>query len=143
MSDLTLSGKILVIYPKQQVNDRFAKREFVLELTEEINGNTYTNYAKMQTVQAKCDLLDRFSEGEDVTVNFNVKGNRWEKDGVPQFITNLDVWRIQSAATNTPANYSQNAQDTQPGLVTNAPSQPAPVPNGQSGTPEEESGLPF
>jgi hypothetical protein len=95
---LEVTGKLLVKYDAQQVNDRFKKREFVLELAEEINGNVYTNYAKMQLVQQKCDILDRFNEGDNVKVSFNIKGNRWERDGKVNFITNLDAWRIEAAA---------------------------------------------
>lgn len=95
---LEVTGKLVVKYDTQQVSDRFKKREFVLELAEEINGNTYTNYAKMQLVQNKCELLDRFNEGDMVKVNFNIKGNRWERDGKVNYITNLDAWRIENAA---------------------------------------------
>lgn len=94
---LEVTGKLLVKYEAQQVSDRFKKREFVLELAEEINGNVYTNYAKMQLVQNKCDIVDRFNEGDMVKVSFNIKGNRWERDGKVNFITNLDAWRIESA----------------------------------------------
>jgi len=100
---LEVTGKLIVKYDTQQVSEKFRKREFVLELSEDINGNTYTNYAKMQLVQNKCDLLDRFSEGDVVKVNFNIKGNRWEKEGRVNFITNLDAWRIESAAASTGA----------------------------------------
>lgn len=98
---LEVTGKLLVKYDAQQVNERFKKREFVLELAEEINGNIYTNYAKMQLVQQKCDILDRFNEGDNVKVSFNIKGNRWERDGKVNFITNLDAWRIESAGAAT------------------------------------------
>jgi hypothetical protein len=67
-------------------------------MSEEINGNVYTNYAKMQLVQNKCEILDRFNEGDQVKVSFNIKGNKWEKDGKVSYITNLDAWRVESAA---------------------------------------------
>lgn len=90
-----VTGKLLVKYDTQSVNDRFRKREFVLELEDNVNGNIYTNYAKMQLVQNKCDILDRFKEGDLVKVSFNIKGNRWERDGKVNFITNLDAWRVE------------------------------------------------
>lgn len=90
-----VTGKLLVKYDTQNVNDRFRKREFVLELEDNVNGNIYTNYAKMQLVQNKCDILDRFNEGDLVKVSFNIKGNRWERDGKVNFITNLDAWRVE------------------------------------------------
>jgi hypothetical protein len=108
---LELTGKLYVKYDTQQVNDRFRKREFVMELAEEINGNVYTNYAKMQLVQNKCDILDRFNEGDPIKVSFNIKGNRWERDGKVNFITNLDAWRIESAAAGMqPAGGMQQPQ---------------------------------
>lgn len=105
---LEITGKIIEIAPTQQVSDKFKKREFVVEISEDINGNTYTNYAKFQAVQAKCDILDKFSAGQSVKVSFNLKGNRWEKDGKTQYITNLDAWRVELAI-----NYANNPSTPQ------------------------------
>lgn len=107
---LEVTGKLLVKYPTQQVSDKFRKREFVLELAEEINGNVYTNFAKMQLVQTKCDILDRFNEGDAVKVSFNIKGNKWERDGKVNYITNLDAWRIENAGAASPANNTAGSQ---------------------------------
>ncbi len=107
---LEVTGKLLVKYPTQQVSDKFRKREFVLELAEEINGNVYTNFAKMQLVQTKCDILDRFNEGDAVKVSFNIKGNKWERDGKVNYITNLDAWRIENAGAASPANNTAGNQ---------------------------------
>jgi hypothetical protein len=115
---LEVTGKLLVKYDTQQVNDRFKKREFVLELADEINGNVYTNYAKMQLAQTKCDILDKFSEGDLVKVSFNIKGNKWERDGKVSYITNLDAWRIENAgaamqAGSQPAQAYSNGSNSQ------------------------------
>ena len=96
---LQVTGKIVVIEPTNVVSDKFKKREFILSIEENINGNIYTNYAKMQLVQQKCDMMDKFKEGDNVTVSFNIKGNKWEKDGKVNYITNLDAWKIENAAT--------------------------------------------
>ena len=105
---LEVTGKLLVKYDTQQVSEKFKKREFVLELAEEINGNIYTNFAKMQLVQNKCDIIDRFNVGDTVRVSFNIKGNKWERDGKVNYITNLDAWRMESA-TAAPNNASSQA----------------------------------
>ncbi len=97
-----ITGKLIQKYPIQTVNERFRKREFVLEIEDNVNGNIYTNYAKMQLVEQKCELLDRYNEGDIVKVNFNIKGNRWERDGEVRFITSLDAWRLE-AGTLEPA----------------------------------------
>jgi len=109
---LEVTGKLLVKYDAQQVSEKFKKREFVLELAEEINGNIYTNFAKMQLVQAKCDIIDRFNEGDTVKVSFNIKGNRWERDGKVNYITNLDAWRME-AGTSTPGGTQAPGQQQQ------------------------------
>lgn len=93
-----ITGKLIAVQPTQQVSERFKKREFVLETAEEINGNVYTNYAKMQLVQNKCEIVDNFKIGDTVKVSFNIKGNKWERDGNVNYITNLDAWRIENAA---------------------------------------------
>ncbi len=97
---LEVTGKLLVKYDAQQVSEKFKKREFVLELAEEINGNIYTNFAKLQLVQNKCDIIDRFNTGDVVKVSFNIKGNSYvdKKDGQTKYITTLDAWRVESAA---------------------------------------------
>ena len=138
---LEVTGKLLAKYDTQQVSERFKKREFVLELAEEINGNVYTNFAKMQLVQNKCDLLDRFNEGDQVKVSFNIKGNRWERDGKVNYITNLDAWRIEAAAPgmesagSAPASYGkQNAA---------APAMNSGNSNFYNPSPENADDLPF
>ncbi len=92
-----ITGKLVAINETQQVSERFKKREFVLEISEEINGNVYTNYAKMQLVQNKCEIIDNFNIGDNVKVSFNIKGNKWERDGSVNYITNLDAWRVENA----------------------------------------------
>jgi hypothetical protein len=41
-------------------------------------------------------MPDRFNIGDEVKVQFNIKGSRWEKDGRTNYITNLDAWRMES-----------------------------------------------
>ncbi len=108
---LEVTGKLLVKYDTLQVSDKFKKREFVMELAEEINGNIYTNFAKLQLVQTKCDIIDRYNNGDMIKVSFNIKGNSYvdKKDGQTKYITNLDAWRVEpaGAATATPAPQAQ------------------------------------
>jgi len=100
---LEVTGKLIAKYDTVQVSEKFKKREFVIELTEEINGNNYTNYAKFQTVQTKCDIVDRFNVGDAIKVSFNVKGNSYvdKKDGQTKYMTNLDCWRVEAAGVAT------------------------------------------
>lgn len=98
---LEITGRLVEKSDTQQVIEKFKKREFVIEINEEINGNTYTNFGKFQLVQNKCDIIDRFIPGDTLKVNFNIKGNKWERDGKVNYITNLDAWRVEKIAGST------------------------------------------
>lgn len=101
---LEITGKIIEINPTMQVSERFKKRIFILDITEETNGQTYTNYASLQASQNKCEVLDGYKVGDEVKVSFNVRGNRWEKDGKVNYITTLDAWRIERIGNQTQSN---------------------------------------
>lgn len=120
---LEVTGKILVKYDTVQVSEKFKKREFVIEIAEEINGNIYTNYGKFQLVQNKCDIIDRFNTGDTVKVSFNVKGNSYvdKQTGEAKYISNLDAWRVESAAVPVTPPPARPIDDTP---TTNAMAQP-------------------
>jgi Domain of unknown function (DUF3127) len=105
-----INGKLIAKYETIQRSETFRTREFVIEKTEDINGRMITNYIKFQLVQDRTAILDRFSEGDNLKVSFNVKGSKWEKDGRTNYITNLDAWRLEPAAGGT----SSPAIDRQP-----------------------------
>ena len=90
-----ITGKVIEIYNTIQVNDRFKKREFVIEKTESNNGMEFTDNIKFQLTQDRCNLADNISLNEEVKVNFNIRGNKWERDGKVNYFTNLDAWRIE------------------------------------------------
>lgn len=118
-----LTGKVIDIQPIQQISDKFRKREFVVEKQE--NGTTaiFVDYIKFQLVQDKCDLINDSFMNTEVKVSFNIKGNKWERDGKVNYFTNLDAWRIekvdQAAATphsapSTPNTISNDTNDLPP-----------------------------
>lgn len=96
---LEVTGRLHLKSPTQQIKDTFSKREFVLELTDESpTGMVFTNYASFQLVNQSCAVIDQFQEGELVKVSFNIRGNKWERDGQVRYITNLNAWRVERAA---------------------------------------------
>ena len=123
-----LKGKLIEIFPEQQVSDSFKKREFVVETEEEGGGRTFTEQIKFQLIQDKCSLIDNLALNQDVKVSFNIKGRRWEKDGKVNYFTNLDAWRVEAeGSTQAPsANY-----------------QPPTAMNPADLSTEEEDDLPF
>lgn len=91
-----ITGKLVAKFDIVQRTETFKTREFVIEKSEDINGRTITNYVKFQCVQDKTAMPDRFNLGDDVKVQFNIKGTKWNKNGVDNYITNLDAWRMET-----------------------------------------------
>lgn len=108
-----IKGKIISIGDTQRVSDRFAKREFVIEKNEDVKGNNFTDYIKFQLTQDRCDLIDNHNVGDEINIKFNIRGNKWEKNGQVSYFTNLDAWQIESfggsaAVTNDAPPISEN-----------------------------------
>lgn len=135
---LEVTGKLHEVFPIQQIKETFSKREFVLEITDESpSGMVYTNYAAFQLVNNNCNLIDAFQPGEQLKVSFNIRGNRWERDGQVRYITNLNAWRIERVMEGA----------AQPGASQYQP-QPGANPGAGSGLSSTDSGddggdLPF
>jgi hypothetical protein len=111
-----LSGKVIDVGPVQQKGESFKKREFVLEVTEAGSGREFTDYVKFQCIQDRTDIIDDSFLNENVKVSFNIKGNRWEKDGRVNYFTNLDAWRIEKSAPG-----QQQPDDAPPPLLEDLP----------------------
>ena len=90
-----ISGRVIEISPVNQVSDKFKKREFVIEKKEAGQTAVFVDYIKFQLVQDKCDLINESFLNEDVRIWFNLKGNKWERDGKINYFTNLDAWKIE------------------------------------------------
>lgn len=94
-----LAGKLIVKGETQQVSEKFKKREFVVEKEENKGDFTFTDTIKFQLIQDKCDLLNDVSLNDELKVSFNIKGNRWEKNGSVSYFVNLDAWRIEKLSS--------------------------------------------
>ncbi|MEP7108847.1 MAG: DUF3127 domain-containing protein [Ferruginibacter sp.] len=90
-----LTGKLVAKFDTMQKSATFKTREFVVEKTEDIGGRTITNYVKFQSVQDKTMIIDKVNIDDEIKVYFNIKGNKWERDGKVNYITNLDAWKIE------------------------------------------------
>jgi hypothetical protein len=105
-------GKLVAVFEIVQRKETFKTREFVIEKSEDIGGRVITNYVKFQCVQDRTSMPDRFNLGDEVKVQFNIKGTKWVKDGRENYITNLDAWRMetmklgQSSGSNDSVNYN-------------------------------------
>jgi hypothetical protein len=104
-----ITGKVIEVYPTVQVSDKFRKREFVIEKKETGGAAVFVDYLKFQLVQDKCDLINESFLQEEIKIFFNLKGNKWERDGIINYFTNLDAWKIEkTSSAGREQNFSPN-----------------------------------
>lgn len=94
-----ITGKVIDISPVNQVSDKFKKREFVIEKKEAGGAAVFIDYIKFQLIQDKCELINESYLNEEVKIWFNLKGNKWERDGKINYFTNLDAWKIEKTSS--------------------------------------------
>jgi hypothetical protein len=90
-----ITGKIIEVSPVNQVSDKFRKREFVIEKKDTGGSALFIDYIKFQLTQDKCDLINESYLNEEVRIWFNLRGNKWEREGKVSYFTNLDAWKIE------------------------------------------------
>ena len=88
------TGKLHAIFDTKQVSERFTKREFVLELVD----GKYPQTVLFQLTGDRCSQLDAFNVGDEVRLEFNLRGREWRSpQGDVKYFNSLDVWRINAA----------------------------------------------
>lgn len=91
MASFKITGMIEKIFPTQQINATFKKREFILM----VQDGEYTNHIKIEALKEKTELLDQYAEGQEVTISFNLNGRVYEKDGKTMYFNSLKLWKFE------------------------------------------------
>lgn len=93
---MKLSGKLVEIFETVKIKDSFQKREFVVEYA---TNPKYPEVIKFELVQDKCGLIDNFSVGQDIAVDFDLRGRKWtDQKGVVKYFNTLQAWRVSAAS---------------------------------------------
>ena len=82
-------GRVHKIFPTEQKTATFSAREFVVEVQE----GQYPQMVKFQLTQDKCAIMDDYNEGDQVVVDFDLRGREWND----KYFTNLNAWRVGAA----------------------------------------------
>jgi len=94
---MEIKGKVIFIRNKQQVSDKFAKREFVIETAEQ-----YPQQILIQATNERCGLLDKINIGQEVTASINLRGRKWtDKDGNDKYFNTIEAWKINFGEAKT------------------------------------------
>jgi single-stranded DNA-binding protein len=90
--NMQIQGKIHATMEAEQVTQRFRKREFVLELEGE---SRYPQYVMFQLTGDRCDGLDGFAKGDEVKVEFSLRGREWTSPkGEVRYFNSLETWSV-------------------------------------------------
>ena len=95
----------------EQKTERFRKRDFVVELSDNAR---FPQLVLFQLTGDRCEAIDGFSQGEEVGVEFSLRGREWTSpSGEVRYFTSLDVWTV-ARATNDPFDEEPPPPDEEP-----------------------------
>lgn len=123
MASFEITGMLIAKEDTIKRTETFSVREFVLEIA----GERFSDYIKMQLSNDKCALIDTALIGDTLTVSFNLRGRKWDKDGKTTYFNSLDAWRVK-----VESNFTQQQPTT---FVTTSPVQGGEVINGDGDLP--------
>ena len=91
----------------EQVTERFRKREFVLELAD---NPRFPQFVLFQLTGDRCENIDGFKVGDDVQVEFSLRGREWKSPkGDVKYFNSLDVWTIGRLGASAGGEYDEES----------------------------------
>ena len=91
--NMQVQGKVHATFDAEQVTQRFRKREFVIELD---GASRYPQYVLFQLTGDRCESLDGFGPGDEVRVEFSLRGREWTSPkGDVRYFNSLEVWELE------------------------------------------------
>ena len=116
------TGKLHTIFETKQVSEKFTKREFVVELTD---NPKYPQVVLFQLTGDRCSQMDDLRVGDEVKIEFSLRGREWRSpSGEVKYFNSLDAWKIEQVG--------QRRGATRPAATSDA-----------FGTPNTDSDIPF
>lgn len=109
---MNTSGRLHAIFEAQQVTQRFRKREFVVELGD---NPDYPQYVMFQLTGDRCEHIDSFQVGEEVKLEFNLRGREWTSpQGETKYFNSLEVWKLEKAGSGAAAPGGRGSDEPPP-----------------------------
>lgn len=100
------TGRLHTIFDTKQVSERFSKREFVVEMSD---NPKYPQTVLFQLTGDRCAQLDGMNVGDQVSIEFSLRGREWRSpSGDVKYFNSLDVWRVEPARAGNRARRSSN-----------------------------------
>ncbi len=102
---MEVTGQLKLKGETQKVSEKFQKRDFVL--STDLN-TPYPQHVSFQITQDKCSLLDQYNEGDELRVQFNLRGREWNGPQGIKFFNTLEAWRIEKAGAGSTSTGTQS-----------------------------------
>jgi len=97
MAGLTLKGTVVEVRETQEPKPGFTKRELWLEIDQDTD---YSQIVSIEFIKDKCSIIDKYSAGDVVEVDINIRGNKATmKDGTEKVFNSMNGWRIAGSAS--------------------------------------------
>lgn len=91
------TGTLYKKFDAEQITPRFRKRELVVELP-----GRYPQVVSFELTGDRCELLDDYEVGDEVSVVFRLKGREWTGRGETRYFNSLDVLELRRAGAGPP-----------------------------------------
>lgn len=96
---MKVQGTIVTATAIEQISDSFKKRNLILKT------DAHTNYPQevcIELHQNNVDLIKGMVKGDEVEVDINLRGNRYEKEGLPtRWFNTLVGWKVSKTDQKT------------------------------------------
>lgn len=102
---MEVTGQLKLKYDTQKVSDKFQKRDFVLATDL---STPYPQFVSFQVTQDKCTMLDSFNQGDEIKVQFNLRGREWNGPQGIKYFNTLEAWRIEKISAGQSSAPSQS-----------------------------------
>lgn len=100
-----------MVFDAKQVSDKFRKREFVLEIMD----GKYPQLIQFQLTGDRCSQLDGLNVGDEVRVEFSLRGREWRSPkGEVKYFNSLDVWKLEPVGKRQERNGTPHVAPPEP-----------------------------
>lgn len=99
---MKVQGRIVNIKDTQVITEKFKKRDLWIETVGE-----YPQTLNVQFTQAKTDVLDSYTIGQEVEIDINLRGRIWED----KCFNTIEGWRINAVGGQSAPQPQVQVQD--------------------------------
>ncbi len=108
---MKVTGIIKTVNPTQSFGSNgFTKRDFVVTTNEQ-----YPQMILIELIQDKCDLINNFKVGDNVSVSINLRGREWvNQQGETKYFNSIQGWRIEASDVSAESWVEQQTTSNEP-----------------------------